>query len=84
MVSIVSQRKGNRVYSGPECQGTIPGTTSYIVIKTLLNVISMLYLPLISFVDTQVRGCCDFVGREILIDSENFYEIFSILLALFR
>ena len=26
--------------------------------------------PFISFVETQVRSCCDFVGLEILIDSE--------------
>ena len=32
--------------------------------------------PFISFVETQVRSCCDFDGLEILIDSEfDFYEI---------
>ena len=32
--------------------------------------------PFISFVETQVRSCCDFVGLEILIDSEcDAYKI---------
>ena len=32
--------------------------------------------PFISFVETQVRSCCDFVGLEILIDSEcDVYKI---------
>ena len=32
--------------------------------------------PFISFVETQARSCCDFVGLEILIDSElDLYKI---------